>query len=235
MEERNIVASICARGGSKGVPRKNLKKLNGIPLVGLAIECARNASIFDSIVVSTDDQEIAEIGRAYGAEVPFLRPDHLATDDSSKWMVFRHLVEEWEQSSGTRVDVLVDLDVGVPLRSPDDVRGAVSTLLGGDADVVNTAYEPERNPYFNMVELDGNGYAHISKRPEVPIVARQQAPAVYSLSPSAIAMRRNALWDYEHWSQAKLKVYVVPRERAVDVDTALDFQFVEFLSGQSHG
>ena len=156
--ETNIVGAICARGGSKGVPRKNLRPLAGKPLIAHAIQCAQACSVLRRVVVSTDDHEIADIAKEHGAEVPFIRPAHLALDDTSKWPVFQHLVEALEHANGQRVDVLVDLDSGVPLRKPSDIDECVNQLLSGTADLVATAYEAERNPYFNMVELEGRRF-----------------------------------------------------------------------------
>jgi CMP-N,N'-diacetyllegionaminic acid synthase len=224
-----IVGAICARGGSKGVPRKNVRPLAGKPLIAHTIECARACPFFDRVVTSTDDDEIAIIARQHGAEVPFLRPSHLAQDDSPKWVVFRHLVQYLEEMSGARVDVLVDLDTGVPLRQPADIVGCVEQLLSGDAEVVATAYEAERNPYFNMVELGPDGLATIVKPPAKPIASRQSAPQVYSLSPAVYAIMRDALWRYEHWSEARLQIFSLPRERAVDIDSEFDFGLVEYL------
>jgi len=224
-----IVGAICARGGSKGVPRKNLKYLAGKPLIAHTIECARACPLFDRIVTSTDDAEIADVARQHGSEVPFLRPSHLAQDDSPKWAVFRHLVQNLEQMTGGHVDVLVDLDTGVPLRQPADIVGCVEQLLSGDAEVVATAYEAERNPYFNMVELGTDRFAKIVKPPAKPIANRQSAPQVYSLSPAVYAIVRDALWQYEHWSEAKLQIYPLPRERAIDIDSEFDFALVEYL------
>ncbi len=184
------------------------------------------------VVVSTDDDAIANIAKDHGAEVPFIRPAHLALDDTSKWHVFQHLVEVLERADGRRVDVLVDLDAGVPLRIPSDVDGCVNQLLSGTADVVVTAYEADRNPYFNMVELKADGFAKIVKSPEVPIARRQAAPSVYSLSPAVYAIRRDTLWEYSHWSQARLQIYHLPRERALDIDSELDFRLTEFLMRQ---
>jgi CMP-N,N'-diacetyllegionaminic acid synthase len=227
--ETNIVGAVCARGGSKGVPRKNLRHLAGKPLIAYAIQCAKASSTLRRVVVSTDDHAIADIAKEYDAEVPFIRPAHLALDDTSKWLVFQHLVEALERADGRRVDVLVDLDSGVPLRRPSDIDGCVNQLLSGTADVVSTAYEADRNPYFNMVELDGGGFAKIVKSPEVPIACRQAAPPVYSLSPAVYAIRRDTLWKYNHWSEARLQIYRLPRERAIDIDNELDFRLVEFL------
>jgi CMP-N,N'-diacetyllegionaminic acid synthase len=228
-QDAYVIGSICARGGSKGVPRKNLRSLYGKPLIVHTIECARLCPQLDRVVVSTDDNEIADVARQNGADVPFMRPAHLAQDDSSKWDVFRHLVDALESQDGRRIDVLVDLDTGVPLRRPEDISTCVTMLLEGDADVVVTAYEPERNPYFNMVEIGMDGYVHISKPLQSPITRRQAAPKVYGLSPAVYAIRRDALWQFEHWALSKMMISPLPRERAVDIDTEVDFRFVEFL------
>lgn len=225
----HIVGTICARGGSKGVTRKNIRPLNGKPLIYYTIECARLCPELDRTIISTDDDEFAQIARQYGAEVPFLRPAKLAQDTSSKWDVFRHAVETLEAQGNRRVDVLVDLDTGVPLRKPEDISMCINTILESDADVVVTAYVPDRNPYFNMVEVDTEGYARVSKPVEKAIARRQDAPQVYGLSPAAYAIRRDALWKYDHWAHSKMKICVIPHERAVDIDTELDFRFVEFL------
>ena len=155
------------------MPRKNLRPLAGLPLIAHTIRCAQACPVFQRIVVSTDDREIMEVAKQYGAEAPFLRPAHLAQDDTSKWLVFRHLVQTLEQITGHSVDVLVDLDTGVPLRQPSDIVGCVEQLLSGSAEVVATAYEAERNPYFNMVEVEANGFAKIVKPPAKPIAYRQ--------------------------------------------------------------
>jgi len=229
------VAAICARGGSKGVPRKNLRLLHGTPLIGRAIEQALSCGIFDRVVASTDDPEMARVAEKFGAEVPFLRPAELAQDTTNKWDVFRHLVTELEAKSSRRVDVLADLDTGAALRTVEDIQGAVERLLSTGADVCVTAYEADHNPYYNMVELDAGGLARVCIRPELPIANRQQAPAVYNLSPAIFAIRRDALWRHDHWSQCKMTLSVIPRERAVDIDTELDFRLVEALLARQLG
>jgi CMP-N,N'-diacetyllegionaminic acid synthase len=230
-----IVAAICARGGSKGVPRKNLRLLGGKPLIGRAVEQALACGIFDRVVASTDDPEMAEVARAYGAEVPFLRPAELAQDQTNKWDVFRHLVTELEAGSTRRVGVLADLDTGAALRTLGDIQAAVRTLLESDADVCVTAYEADHNPYYNMVQLDRTGLANVCLRPDKPIANRQQAPAVYNLSPAIFAIRRGALWAHDHWSQCRMTLSVLPRDRAVDIDTEFDFRLVESLLARQLG
>lgn len=224
----SIVAAICARAGSKGVPRKNLRLLDGKPLIGRAVEQALATRIFDRVVASTDDPEMARVAAEFGAEVPFLRPPELAGDRTNKWEVFRHLVSELE-ARGDHVGIIADLDTGAALRTTDDIRAAVERLDATGADVCVTAYEADHNPYYNMVELGPAGLARVCIRPEQPVVNRQQAPAVYSLSPAIFAIRRDALWRHDHWSQCKMTLSVIPRERALDIDTELDFTLVELL------
>ncbi len=222
-----ILGAICARGGSKGVPRKNIRPLAGKPLIAHTIECAQNCADLDRTIISTDDPEMADVARRFGGQVPFMRPAELAQDHSNKWDVFRHLVLAYEEISGQQVDILVDLDTGVPLRTPADISGCVQQLLASQAEVVTTAYLAERNPYFNMVEIGPNGNAQIVCQPAEPIVYRQAAPAVYSLSPAVFAIRREALWDYTHWSQSRFQIYEMPRDRAMDIDSLTDFKIIE--------
>jgi N-acylneuraminate cytidylyltransferase/CMP-N,N'-diacetyllegionaminic acid synthase len=225
-----ILATICCRGGSKGVPGKNIRDLKGKPLIAYTIASAKNTSLIDDLIISTDDERIADVAKQYGALVPFMRPADLASDTASKWPVFIHAVETYEQLTGKTVDYLVDLDVTVPLKNAQDINGAIELALNDTSvDVVITGYEPERNPYFNMMEVNKDGYAEIVKKGERPIVRRQDAPQVYSLTPAAYVVKKSALYEFEHWSKAKCKIYPIPRERAVDIDTEIDFRIVEFL------
>lgn len=225
-----ILATICCRGGSKGVPSKNIRLLNGVPLIGHTILQANKCSNIEDLIISTDSAEIAKIAQSYGAEVPFLRPDNLASDTASKWPVFIHALEHYEKITGKTVDYLVDLDVTVPLKTSEDIDAAITLAKSRpDVDVVITGYEPERNPYFNMMEINEEGYAEIVKKSDKPIVRRQDAPVVYSLSPAAYVIKRSALYGYEHWSKAKCLISPMPRNRAIDIDSEFDFQLVEFI------
>lgn len=225
-----ILATICCRGGSKGVPSKNIRLLNGVPLIGHTILQAKKCSNIEDLIISTDAVEIAKIAQSYGAEVPFLRPDDLASDTASKWPVFIHALEHYEKMTGKTVDYLVDLDVTVPLKTSEDIDAAITLARSRpDVDVVITGYEPERNPYFNMMEINEEGYAEIVKKSDRPIVRRQDAPVVYSLSPAAYVVKRSALYEYEHWSKAKCLISPMPRDRAIDIDSEFDFQLVEFI------
>ena len=228
-----VLGTICCRGGSKGIPGKNIRLLNNVPLIAYTIQTASSSKLLNDVIISTDDKAIADVAVKFNAQVPFLRPADLATDTASKWPVFIHVVEWYEKNMNTLVDYIVDMDVTVPLKKSIDIDGAIKMALDNiDVDVVITGYEPERNPYFNMMELDTNGYAEIVKKPSVPIVRRQDAPKVYSLSPAAYVIKKSALYNYSHWSKAKCKIYPMPRERAIDIDTPIDFRIVEMLMNE---
>ena len=216
-----ILGVICARAGSKGVPRKNMKLLDGRPLIGYTNRVAVRFG-FDKVVVSTDDQEIEDYCLIYKVFVQ-MRPAALATDTASKWDVFRYIAE-----CNPGYDVLVDLDTGCPLRAPEDITDCIEKLKTG-YDVVVTAYEAERNPYFNMVRVT-DGRAHICGEISNDVIAnRQDAPKVFSLSPSVFAIRTEALFKWSHWSRSNLGIVEIPRKRGIDIDTLDDFEYVEYL------
>jgi CMP-N,N'-diacetyllegionaminic acid synthase len=224
----NVLISICARGGSKGIPGKNARIFNGVPLLVRTINQARDSGY--PFIVSTEDTELARMAVMADADV-LTRPHELATETASKWDVFRHIAEHYA------FDILVDLDVCCPLRAKEYIRGCLKTLENDNrADVVVTAYLAERNPYFNMVERDpdkGDPYYWVvcgGWDTEETYTRRQDAPQVWSLSPSVFAIRREALTLYSHWSRSNLLIYPIPRERAIDCDTELDFRFAEWLA-----
>jgi N-acylneuraminate cytidylyltransferase/CMP-N,N'-diacetyllegionaminic acid synthase len=225
-----ILGTICCRGGSKGVKNKNLKLLNGIPLIAYGIKSALESELIDDLIISTDDEEIAKVASILGAKVPFLRPADLATDSASKWPVFRHALEWYENAYVTQVDYLVDMDVTVPLKLSQDIDKAIRLAQTSSlSEVTITGYEPERNPYFNMMEIREDGLAEIVKKSEKPIVRRQDAPRVFSLSPAAFVIKKNAIYKFDHWSQANCLISEMPRSRAMDIDTEFDFELIEAM------
>ena len=223
-----IIASICARGGSTGLPRKNIKSLLGKPLIVYTIEQAFACPGIERVFVSTDDPEIAEVACAAGAEVPFLRPAELATSSAAKMPVIRHLVAEIERL-GVIVDRIVDLDPTSPLRLLSDIEACIA-MLDEDTDVVITGYPAEKNPYFNMVETKADGNIGLVKSLTGGVVARQQAPSVYAMNASIYVWHRHTLekgiWD------GRAKLHVMPRERSIDIDLPFDFRLVEMLMSE---
>jgi len=225
-----FLGTICCRAGSKGVKNKNIRPLCGKPLAMYTFETALSCTSLNDLIVSTDSTFIVELATAYGVEFIIDRPTELATDAASKWQVFIHAIETYEKMKGVKVDYIIDMDVTAPLKIKEDIEGAIQTALQhSDADVIITAYEAESNPYFNMMETDNSGIAKMVKQADHLLANRQEAPYVYSLSPSAFVIKKEALYRYNHWSEAVCKLYTMPRERAVDIDTEMDFRFVEFL------
>lgn len=224
------VGAIFARGGSKGVPRKNLRLLAGKPLIAYAIETARRSRFISRVIVSTDDLEIANVARYLGAEVPFMRPAELAGDDSPEWLAWQHAVRALEAAgSGPKLDVLVSVPATSPLRTVEDVDACVQALLESDADAVITVTPAERNPYFNMVVLEQGCWARVVMPPDRTIHQRQAAPPVFDMATVAYALRPQFVLKANALFEGRVKAVVVPADRAVDIDTELDLRFAEFL------
>jgi N-acylneuraminate cytidylyltransferase/CMP-N,N'-diacetyllegionaminic acid synthase len=229
-----IVASICMRGGSKGVKGKNYRDLLGKPLLSYTIECAKSSLLLDDVIISSDSDLILDLSANYlSKEKLFKRDSELATDNASKWEVFKNLVLEYEEKNNVKITHLVDLDVTVPRRLPEHIDNCIKLSIETSTDVIITGYEPERNPYFNMMEETKEGTAVIVKKPEKPIKNRQEAPNVYSLTPAVYVMKREALFKYNHWSNAVCRILPIPRNLAIDIDTELDFKLVEFLMNEN--
>lgn len=227
----STIVTICARGGSQGVPGKNIRPLLGKPLIVYTIEQASDCIGVDGVYVSTDDPRIAETARAAGAEVPCLRPAGLATASAPKIPVIQHLVEQVERT-GVQVTRVVDLDPTSPLREVFDIETCMR-MLDAQTDVVITGYEAEKNPYFNMVEYRADGTVSLVKTLTQPVESRQQAPKVYSMNASIYVWHRHTL-DRGLWG-GRVKLYVMPRERSIDIDTSLDFKLVELLMQEKLG
>jgi len=223
------LCTICARGGSKGVKNKNIRELAGKPLIAYSLEQARASGLFDFIAVSSDSVEILDVARIYGADLPVNRLPELATDTAAKIPVIRHCVEEAEKFFGKRFDVIVDLDATSPLRSVLDIRGAVDLLENNNVLNVITAAPARRSPYFNLVELAEDGVARLSKPLQKSIIRRQDSPQCFDMNASIYVWKRFALFDYPTVFNADTKLFVMPEERSIDIDSELDFDFVEFI------
>ena len=218
------IATICARGGSVGVPRKNIRPLLGKPLIAFTIEQARACQRIDRVFVSTDDAEIADIALSFGAEVPFLRPAELATSDASKLDAIRHLVN-WVVGNQGPVETIVDLDPTSPLRTVDDITECIN-LLTNDVDMVITGYLAEKNPYFNMVEYKADASVGLVIASGAYVKTRQSAKHVYAMNASVYVWHAHR-FSTDLWSHRSIKLHVMPRERSIDIDSEIDFDLVE--------
>lgn len=223
------LATICARGGSKGLPNKNLKLLGGRPLIAWSILQAKASGLFEHIVVSSDSEDIRSAALQAGANGVVNRPVDMATDEAPKVPAILHALLEAERETNMRYDVLVDLDATAPLRLPDDITGAVGLLeSSGSSSVItgNTAY---RSPYFDLVELQVNGTVRVSKTPSSPVFRRQDVPVCYDMNASIYVWRRDALVANPSVFYSDTRLFEMPAERSREIDSPFDFSIVEFL------
>lgn len=224
-----VLCTICARGGSKGVRNKNVRPLNGKPLIAYTIEQAKASGLFEHIVISTDSDLIATVSQEYGAEVFFKRSAEMASDTAGKLQVIQDAFKRSEEHYRTTFDYLVDLDATAPLRSVDDIVEAYRQFLRDGNDNLITAMPSRRSPYFNLVEVDGRGKVSLSKKLSSGVVRRQDAPKSYDMNASIYIWKRDAILNETSLFLEKTGLYVMPEERSIDIDTELDFEFVDFL------
>lgn len=226
----NIVGFIFARGGSKGLPGKNLRLLSGKPLIAWSIEQAKAVSRIRRVIVSTDSEEIAAAARGYGAEVPFMRPSELAGDDSPEWLSWRHALSYLEESEGGLPDIMMSIPATAPLRLPEDVESCLDEYLKGGAGMVVTITDAHRNPYFNMVKKNADGTVGLIVAPQVGSHSRRQdAPTVYDMTTVAYAVDPRLVFEHSSHFECQVRAVHVPAERAIDIDTLLDFEIAEML------
>jgi N-acylneuraminate cytidylyltransferase/CMP-N,N'-diacetyllegionaminic acid synthase len=229
----NRICTICARGGSKGVKNKNVRLLHGKPLIAYSILQARETGLFSVISVDSDSEQILDVAREWGADYLIKRPDELATDQAAKLPAIRHCVEETERLSGLTFDIMVDLDATSPLRIPMDIVNAVRLLEERGVANVITGAPSRRSPYFNLVEVDDRGVARLSKKLDIPVVRRQDAPKCYDMNASVYVWCRDAFFTGTTIFNADTLLYEMPEERSIDIDSELDFSFVEFIMGHN--
>jgi len=225
----NVLCTICARGGSKGVKNKNIRLLNGKPLIAYTIEQAKESKLFEHIVVSTDSDDIAKVAKEYGAEIFFKRSPKLASDTAGKLDVIRDAFVRSEKYYNKTFDYLVDLDATSPLRNVEDIINSFNLFKNNNYDNLITAMPSKKNPYFNMVEQDKNGRVYLSKKLDISIVRRQDAPKTYDMNASIYIWKREIILNKNSIFLENTGLYVMPEERSIDIDSELDFEFVEFL------
>ncbi len=232
----SVWAVVFARGGSKGLPGKNLKTLGGIPLIAHSIRSAQELEIVDAIFCSTDSDEIAAVAKQYGASVPFLRPSALADDTSPEWLSWKHFSEYLVGEGASPNDLILSLPTVAPLRRQEDVQNAIHRLQSSEADVVVSYTEAHRSPWFNMVAENEEGFLETVIEPAGhPIPRRQDSPRIYDLSTVVYASTIAYVLRAERMFQGKVAGVEVPKESAVDIDSQLDFEIAEFLWEKKFG
>lgn len=225
----HAAAFIFARGGSKGVPRKNIRQLDGMPLIAHAIRVGLATPGIRTVIVSTDDHEIAEVARTHGAEVPFMRPLDLAGDRSPERLAWRHAIEWYEINRGS-LDLFVSLPATCPFRTVADVQDCIDVMKSNsDADMVITVTPASNNPYFNMVCIGESGDVKLASSPPSRITRRQDSPVVYDMTAIAYVAKPEFVKRSEGIFEGKVRAVIVPQERALDIDTPFDFEIAEAI------
>lgn len=224
-----IMALICARSGSKGILNKNIKLLNGIPLIVRTINQVKKLKDIDRIIVSTDSKEIADIAINAGAEVPFMRPKKLAKDNTPEWLVWRHALESIKTIDHYTPEIMISVPVTAPLRNVEDLQNCINEFKKGLADVVITVTDSHRNPYFNMIKIDKKGMSNLVIKPLKKITRRQDTPIVYDMTTVAYVTTPKFVMKKDGIFSGKVRHVHIPIERALDIDTPFDFKIAELL------
>ena len=223
------VAFIFARGGSKGLPGKNIRLLGGKPLIAWSITHALAVKRIERVIVSTDSEEIAAVAREHGAEVPFIRPAELAQDTSPEWLAWRDALNFVRETTGAFPPAMVSLPATAPLRMPLDIENCLDEYEKGEADTVITVTDAHRSPYFNMVKTNADGSVGLVIPPQSNVTRRQDAPVVYDMATVCYVANPVFVMAHNGLFEGRVKAVHVPTERAVDIDTLLDFQIAECL------
>lgn len=226
----NPLYIIPARGGSKGIHRKNIKKLGGRPLIAYSIDVARKTGADDAhIILSTDDDEIARTARRLGLPVDYMRPAELATDTAgSREMMLDAM--DWAESHGVEYDCVVLLQPTSPLRTVDDVCDSLA-LYKPEIDMVVTVCEAASNPYYNLFETNSEGFLVISKGDGL-ITRRQDAPKVWEYNGAVYVINPSSLREYPMGEFRRRVACEMPRHRSIDLDTPQDWALAELLIGK---
>jgi N-acylneuraminate cytidylyltransferase len=222
---KRTFAFIFARGGSKGLPGKNIKELGGIPLLAHGIRLANAIDRVERVYVSTDDAQIAAVAKQFGAAV-IDRPAELATDTASEWMAWRHAIEHI-RSRGLDFDTFLSLPATSPLRNAQDIDNCLDAL-DTNTDVVITVTPAARSPYFNMVSTDAAGLAHVVLG-TAEFKRRQDVPPVYDITTVAYVARPDFILSQERLFAGRVRTVVVPKERALDIDDEYDFKLAQVI------
>ena len=222
------LAVIPARGASKSIPRKNIAMVGGKPLLAWTVLAAKGSPALDRIIVSTDDAEIAEVAKAWGAEVPFTRPLELGRDDTPGIEPILHAVHWLAQQENYNPDYVMVLQPTSPLRTTQDIEAAIQLALKKDADSVLSVSPARQHPYWmKWITPDGRlvDFIPLGRR----YVRRQDLPEVYALNGAIYLIRRQVLLEKQSWYTPRTYAYIMPPERSLDIDTPWDLYIANLI------
>ena len=222
-----ILYIIPARGGSKGLPGKNIRLLRDKPLIAYSIDAARNSKYEGTILVSTDDKAIADIAKQYGAEVPFIRPAELSNDCAATTDVIFHTINYYKEHN-RNFDLIILLQPTSPLRISEDIDNAIKLMMEKKAEAIVSVCEAEHHPLWaNTLPADGSMRSFI--REEIKGKNRQQLPQYYRLNGAIYISTIEALTKHKSFIHDKTIAFQMPIERSVDIDNEIDFKLAEIL------
>lgn len=211
------------------MPGKNLRELGGKSLIQRAIETAQATPEIGRLIVSTDSESIAREAKRLGAEVPFMRPRELATDESPELLSWRHALNELQRLEGAIPQAIVSVPTTAPLRLPEDISGCIRVFESSGADLSLVTSVASHNPYFNMIEVSEPGPIWVPMLRSSASLRRQDAPVVHEITTVAYVARSEYVLSCESLFEGNVHNFEVPRERAIDVDTELDLTIAGIL------
>ena len=230
--ELSVLGLITARGGSKSIPRKNVADLGGKPLIAWTIEAALASRGLSRVIVSTDDEEIAEVSRRWGAQVPFMRPPELARDDSSHMSVADHALRWLESREGIRSDYLMLLQPTSPLRTVEDIQGAIQLACDKDGDGVVSVSEAHPHPFLMKRIADDSTLADFMEgvpQPGSTSIRRQALPHAYGVNGAIYLTKRDVLLSERTFLPTCTYPYIMPKERSLEIDEPWDLDLVRLI------
>lgn len=226
-----IIAIIPARGGSKGLPGKNIIPLGGKPLIAWSIETAKKSKLVERVIVTTDDEKIATVAREYGAEVPFIRPAELAQDDTPPDPVLKHALQFLEEKEGIKPEIIVWLEPPCPFRTPEEIDEAIQMLKNdSDADSLRSVIEPFQNPYKSWT-IGENGYLEPLIKVEGRALhtgPRQKTTKTYWQNGALFLFKYDTIMKKGNFFGDKILPYIMPSDRFIDIDKKEDLELAEF-------
>jgi CMP-N-acetylneuraminic acid synthetase len=228
MHPQKSLAIIPARGDSKSIPNKNIALLAGKPLIAYTIQSAREANCLDRMIVNTDSQEIAEIARLFGVEVPFLRPRELAQDNTPTLDVILHTLSWVSANDGYSPDYVIILQPTSPLRSADDIRNVVTLMTTGKTKAVVSVSTIQKHPYW-MKTIDKNGELVDFLEDTRRVTRRQDLPEVYALNGAIYCVSTKEITEKKTLLPSGTYAYIMPEERSLDIDTPWDLHLAELI------
>jgi len=232
MRNKNLICTICARSGSKGIKNKNLQLINGLTLLEITIIQAKKSKLFSKIIVSSDSKRVLQIAKNYDVDFVINRSSKLSGDKVSKIDVIKDAVNKTETYFNFIASSVMDIDLTTPLRTVKDIQSAYSLFLKNNFNNLLSVCESKKNPYFNLLEIKNNK-TQLIKRNNI-YNSRQVAPKVYEANSALYIWKRDFLFKASKIIYSKTGVYIMPRHRSIDIDDKLDLYMVKSIYNKNN-